>query len=325
MIRVPVQTTTPHCLGKGEDTALYPCADCKHRERCNAMAIQYLSYWSVRERAQQLRDARGEVKGTSLRDVYVELYRRIFGKTPKHADTASTAKQLADAAEQARQAGVPFEVWVNHNMHGMKPVMDKGNHKYGFQPNMLVGERAKIRVNVSAKIARRQGAQEGIGALDRINRDRMLEDKLIAEETAIASCMFMQAIRGYYRTFQWAVEREEPTKLWHAFDRIRRQGRAETLTQDVLNGKRSAEMTLLNTVFDADAMQALIARVPVFAIEGALARIDPKLPDHVALLGTDVNAEHWDGIVRYLMASYSLDRVETEVIDAYRPGVASVT
>ena len=266
-----------------------------------------------------LRRKRDEITAETLPLIYAELYRRVYGRDPAHTHTKATLRHLERAVEQADQYRVPIRTWINANLHGMKMAVKDGQHrKYGFQPNMLRGEKALNRVRVFVEKGRRRVGRDTSEAFDRDNPKRAIEDDIVASEAEIVTTMLLRSQRGEPVTFDVVATEIAGNLTWEVFDRVRREGHSNVMVQLTLNGDRDDHERRFFQHVNKHDLDQIDARVPTQALEIALGRLSPKLPDAVGTQETPSQSDY-AAVAAVVASIYPIDTASTGPPDSYRP------
>ena len=151
-------TDRPLCWGLSHGH-LPACPGCPVRAPCEAFTGQWARTPSLAER---LSEAAVAVRDTSsLRpiEVYAALYEQHWGVAPQ-VRKEWTQDRVLWCEDYCTQKGYDFAVWVTAQMHMMKLFIErqrktKGKENFGFQANMLLGEKAEYRYGVFVRRANR--------------------------------------------------------------------------------------------------------------------------------------------------------------------------
>jgi hypothetical protein len=148
-----------------------------------------------------------------LRELYARLYRENYGRDCWNPDRAVV--YMVRAAKLCEDRGIDLVSYVSAQMHGMKPGLERlrgrDGQRIGFQPNMLLGERAMVRYRVFAHAA------ESRHEPTRAFAHRTVVGKVVIEltmaELHIGSDYVYSRLRGFG---DWgsAISKSRPGVLW---------------------------------------------------------------------------------------------------------------
>lgn len=213
LTREPIPNPYPVCYGQAHDPKDVDCKACKDILSC----AQHCEVWEVIESLDEmLFTAERQLIEFEFdpQAIYATLYAAHFGK-PCHLNTDGKVF-VARSAMFCVQREIEFEVYVASQMRSMRPWLEtpKGR-KIGFQPNMLFGEKAFHRYEVTCRRAKRQ-TQRADSFHQQTAEARVLA-RLVDEELHVGEYYVASYVSGNAISFGEAVEFANLSGEWKEF------------------------------------------------------------------------------------------------------------
>lgn len=223
MLRQPASSKerTPSCFSTSFARAKAICRRCPLASRCAPLSRA----WGLRRSlSEQLAEAEREALApsydvTTLERIYDHQYREVFGRQPRRKRSARNDAIFGRLLSLCVSEDIDPATFIAANMHGMREFV--ASSTYGFQPNMLSGERARGRYNAFIRQAnRRYGRGLGDVLVGRTEVGK-LRRTLVFDETAVGDLFVRYRWIGTPVTWSHAADLACASSLWLDFDRRR--------------------------------------------------------------------------------------------------------
>lgn len=196
---LPQLADRPTCFAISHDADADECRACAHRTPCIIACKPWASRLSLSELAHAERRKLTEagwanVDGNvGLVTLFDRLYEKHLGSRPRRRKSnVSIVRAMNCAARFCDDRGLDLTLYVAAQMVAMRDGVVK--HPYGFQPNLLLGERALGRYNAYARKLNRRYHHAGETALT--DADRALREALFASEVSLGAHLTASAVNG---------------------------------------------------------------------------------------------------------------------------------
>lgn len=210
----PDERHLPVCFGLSYDRENVVCRQCHALRECSRIAGR----WSARPSiAEQLVQAEREtspdrIDVTQLERLYDELYRAHFGREPRrkrsHRNDVIFGRLLSFMLTQE----VDPTTFIAANMEMLREHC--AHSPYGFQPNMLSGEKARARYNIYLRRANRRyrrGRADAFGSTTELGLFRL---DLTVSESEVAGYYVHAGLSGDLVSWEDAIRASSPSKAW---------------------------------------------------------------------------------------------------------------
>lgn len=149
---------------------------------------------------------------TGLFDLYARTYEKQIGKRLNKRTDLRIVRMMDAAKQFCEKNGLDLPLYVAAQMVLLRDWVK--TTKYGFQPNMLLGEAALGRYNAYVrKLDRRfNHASEDVSA----EADKAMREALFASEFSIGAHLTAEAVNGKALNWNGAVEAASPADAWWA-------------------------------------------------------------------------------------------------------------
>lgn len=218
MIRQPCEPVDgrPLCYGVSHRLVDEMCEGCAFERACGSAAAYWsdtLSLTQALRKAEDEYESKGETE--DIAKLYMDLCRKHYGrrfneKAENYLRKGQGADYLIRMISLCESEGIDPGVWITANMVKMFGYAKKS--KYGFQPWMLVGDRAKARYNIYIRAANRK-RNVSVDAFDHKTK-AALREVLVLDESTVGLNYVSAYIAGESISWRKAAEGVETSKEW---------------------------------------------------------------------------------------------------------------
>ncbi len=234
MKRTPVPDTTghPRCFGFLSPGEHPDCPTCGYAVPCVQWGMEWKERLSLSEllHVAELRfSVEGLLRGEGVMDpleVYAVLYEKHFGRRPSaaHLEAARTVRILYRVQAYCRASDIELAMYIGAQMRGMKkggfPV--RFGRSIGFQPNMLLGEKALRRYDIDVQKGRKRFQSPVENVHDSDTMVGKLMDLFTLDEMEVAEYFVHATLVGEDVTWGRAIKQTHPSEEWYGVDLVER-------------------------------------------------------------------------------------------------------
>jgi hypothetical protein len=192
------------------------CARCPFEQACKRDTAYWTDTLSLTEALQKAERAfEGERQTEDVARLYMDLCRKHYGRRfPPKAEEYLRKGRGADCLIKANAAcaaeDLDIALWIEASMVGMFAYAK--HSKWGFQPWMLVGDRARARYNIFIRKANRK-RHVSVGAFDHKTK-AALRERLALDESMVGSNYVAAYIADEPMTWKQASDMAEVSSEW---------------------------------------------------------------------------------------------------------------
>lgn len=213
--------THPSCYGVSHSESVL-CGTCPSREKCAPLTERWARIPSLSE---ALRAVEDEVSAPTLgqdtyaiEDVYDQMYEQHFGRRSPRRRTPQNNALFSRVLALVLQEEVDLATWIAANMHGLKAFV-RANPRIGFQPNMLLGEKAKGRYNAFIRATSRRMHRAKADAVNHKTQLGKMRNELFSAEVEVASYYVAAVLQGQVISWESATALFDLPEDWRALQR----------------------------------------------------------------------------------------------------------
>lgn len=155
-----------------------------------------------------------DFSANEIERIYDREYVLQFGRRSPRKDTPKNAQTFTRLVYLFASEGIDPATYIAANMRAMRPFLERSS--FGFQPNMLSGERARGRYNAFLRHANRR-YKRGLADVAQVDTDvASLRRALVDGETDVGDLFVRARWSGTPLTWEEAVQDAEPNDDWLA-------------------------------------------------------------------------------------------------------------
>lgn len=236
----------------------------------------------------------------TLERIYDHVYMQCFGCQSRRRSTHRNDLIFSRLLAYLLEEDVDPALWITANMQGLQRRLV--GKRYGFQPNMLMGEKAKGRYNAYVRRTNRRTRRAAVESLAAQTELGRLRTVLVADETAVGEYFIAAGLSGGAVTWEASAAQFDVSPEWLALQAERGAGfalLARKLGHDsVSSEKRLVTLRAAFAVVSAYA-SALPAQIGIrtFTWQGLLTVLQEVVvttPVPFVLQRADLG-QHWSG------------------------------
>lgn len=216
-VKQPVHDTRqlPVCYGLSYVRDELRCRDCAARKECSAICRRWSDRLSISEQLARAEAAAApERHADDLPRLYDELYRAQFGRRSRRKSTEKNARIFERVARMCGEEEIDPATFIAANMEMLADAEVLG--RFGFQPNMLSGEKAKARYNIYLRRSNRRFRRGDLQGFKSATKLGELREHLWVSEYVVGEYFVRSAIVGEPVTWEAAIEHVRPYTEWEA-------------------------------------------------------------------------------------------------------------
>lgn len=151
----------------------------------------------------------------SVERIYDHEFQQHFGKRSRRKSTPKNDLIFSKLVHLCASEGIDPATFISANMRAMRDFV--ASSPYGFQPNMLSGERARGRYNAFVRHANRR-YKRGLGDVAHTDSELgRLRRALASDETSVGELFVRSAWAGSPISWGDAIEMADPGSTWLDF------------------------------------------------------------------------------------------------------------
>ena len=218
MQRQPLEPTDdrPTCYGISHAVLPDMCEGCGYAQACEVSCRYWTDILSLTEalrKAEDTFESRGETE--DIAKLYMDLCHKHYGrrfnaKAVQYLRKGQGADYLIRMISLCESEGIDPGVWITANMVMQFNYAKKA--KYGFQPWMLIGDRAKARYNIYVRKANRK-RNVSVDAFDHKTK-AALREVLVLDESTVGLNYVAAYFTGESISWRKASEGVETSREW---------------------------------------------------------------------------------------------------------------
>ena len=210
----PDERHLPVCFGLSYDRTELACRHCRALRECSRLCGRWSSRPSI---AEQLAQAEREtspdrIDVTQLERLYDELHRQHFGKPSRRRRTHRNDVIFGRLLSFMLTEEVDPTTFISANMEMLRERC--ANSPYGFQPNMLSGEKARARYNIYIRRANRRYHRGRADAFASTTALGIFRLELAVSEGEVAGYYVHAGLSGDLVSWEEAIAASSPTQTW---------------------------------------------------------------------------------------------------------------
>lgn len=208
---MPSTISGPDCYGLSHDPDCSHCARCSVASACQTDHLK-LDSRSLSEHLALLLAQGSASPDASLTELYDKLYQLHFGKRSYRKDSPRNRTLFAKLRDFLDEEGLDAEVFMTANMMRMKEWASRA--RYGFQPNMLLGDKAVGRYNAYVRATNRRLRRATADAVNYKTDLGKLRGSLFRAEKSVATLFVSSFMVGEPVTWNRAAKKAEVCDEW---------------------------------------------------------------------------------------------------------------
>jgi hypothetical protein len=224
---IPDSRHLPVCFGLSYDRDAVVCRSCPALRACSTISLRWVARPSLAERLVLAERAASpdRIDVTRLERLYDELYRAHFARPSRRKRSTRNDVVFGRLLSFMLTNDIDPTTFIAANMEMLRDHC--AGSVYGFQPNMLSGEKARARYNIYLRRANRRyrrGRADAFASSTELGRFRL---DLMVSETEVASYYVHSGLSGSPVTWDAAIAASAPHASWLAlyagqskFDRV---------------------------------------------------------------------------------------------------------
>jgi hypothetical protein len=215
---VPPVKERPPCFGfSWADHGI--CKFCKAAKKCRTTTGMFSGCESLATRLEKLEAKTFHKVGEDemFEEVYERVFLRQYGRRPNQRlfSTKRARSAFAQAKELCHLKSIPYELWIVSQMASMK--LSSAVKRFGFQPNMLIGERSLRRYETYCQTAQRRYKTTTTTVFDASSDVEKIASVLVNNERSVGDYYVAALLKGEDITLSEAIDAVSPDVAWEEF------------------------------------------------------------------------------------------------------------
>lgn len=210
----PDARNLPVCFGLSYDRETVVCRQCAAMRACSKVSLRWATRPSLAERLLQAQQALapGRIDVTRLEVLYGELYRAHFGRAPRLRRSTRNDAIFGRLLAFLLKEEIDPTTFISANMEMLRESCERST--YGFQPNMLSGEKARARYNIYLRRANRRAKRGRADVFAGATVLGQFRVALAVSEAEVASYFVHSGLSGSPVTWERAIDASSPSQEW---------------------------------------------------------------------------------------------------------------